>query len=77
MGDKRGMQRLIEAKRVYTGGATLAYKCDEDDFPCLPLSNLWGDTVVGIGPEKFTLVQTAQNSTTVHSHDHRTRRLRS
>ena len=41
---KKGMQRLIEAKRVESSGNTINFVRFIDDFPVQPLNNLWADT---------------------------------
>ncbi len=53
------MSRLIAARRVKTAGKTLTYVRYIDDFPVLPFTNLWDDTVTsGFGDPKIYVVQT-------------------
>lgn len=57
-----GMQRLVDAGRVYAGsGANLGYIRYVDDFPAAPISNLWTDTLGQgqFGGDKVYVVQTA------------------
>lgn len=53
-----GMKRLIEKGRVAQQGNSLAYVRYLDDFPAIPLTNLWNDTQSGSGMEKVYVVQT-------------------
>ncbi len=54
-----GMGRLIAAGRVVSVGRILAYKRFEDDFPYMPLSDVWEDTILGTYSEKWYVVQTS------------------
>ena len=57
-----GMKTLIEKDRLIKIGKILGYKRYEDDFPLMPYSNIWHDTIIGTFAEKLFVVQT---STTV------------
>jgi len=57
-----GMERLLQSGRVLTVGKILAYKRYIEDFPLMPYTNVWSDTIIGTFSEKFYVVQT---STTV------------
>lgn len=54
-----GMARLKAADRLLLIGNSLRYVRYLDDFPAIPLNNLWSDTgVSGFGDSKFYVVQT-------------------
>jgi adenine-specific DNA-methyltransferase len=55
---EEGMARLIAAKRIGQQGSTLNYIRYLDDFPAIPLTNIWHDTQSGSGMEKTYVVQT-------------------
>lgn len=55
-----GMYELIKKNRVLSLGKVLAYKRYEDDFPYMPLSNNWNDTILGTFSQKFYVVQTSE-----------------
>ena len=58
-----GMQRLVDANRIDVGKSTIGYIRYFDDFPFIPLSNHWGDTLGQnqLGPEgKVYVVQTSK-----------------
>lgn len=55
-----GMARLKEKNRIVSQGDTLAYKRYEDDFPVMPIVNVWNDTIIGTFTQKLYVVQTAQ-----------------
>lgn len=55
---QEGMARLIAANRVVALGRTLAYKRFEDDFPVMPITNVWTDTIIGTGTRMIYSVQT-------------------
>jgi adenine-specific DNA-methyltransferase len=57
---KIGMYELIKKRRVISLGKVLAYKRYEDDFPLMPLSNVWDDTILGTFSQKFYVVQTGE-----------------
>lgn len=55
----KGMQRIIQSRRVEPSGSTLAYVRYLDDFPVTPITNVWGDTSTGgFGDQKVYVVQT-------------------
>lgn len=53
-----GLVTLVQAKRVIANGKNLAYKRYEDDFPYMPITHVWNDTIIGTFSEKFYVVQT-------------------
>ncbi len=54
-----GMKRLTKASRLMAIGNTLEYIRFLDDFPALPITNFWEDTVTsGFADPKFYVVQT-------------------
>src|SRR5579859_4443378 len=53
-----GIKKLIEAQRLAKQGSALTYVRYLDDFPAVPLTNLWYDTQSGSGMEKTYVVQT-------------------
>jgi adenine-specific DNA-methyltransferase len=56
---KEGMDRLIAASRVCISGSSLAYIRFLDDYPVVPLRNIWTDTGTGSFTEpKRYVVQT-------------------
>ena len=54
-----GMERLMAVNRIIQQGDSLAYKFYEDDFPWMPIDNVWGDTILGTFSQKLYAVQTA------------------
>ncbi|MBI4766332.1 MAG: site-specific DNA-methyltransferase [Deltaproteobacteria bacterium] len=56
--NEEGMKKLLEANRIVMQGKTLAYKRYEDDFPYMPITHVWNDTIIGTFSEKFYVVQT-------------------
>jgi adenine-specific DNA-methyltransferase len=57
--DLKGLQRLADAGRLEGYGVTLSYRRFADDFPFLPLSNLWEDTLTGgYAENRYYVVQT-------------------
>jgi adenine-specific DNA-methyltransferase len=54
-----GMSVLVQKNRVIPLGNILAYKRYEDDFPLMPYSNVWDDTIIGTFSEKLYVVQTS------------------
>jgi len=54
-----GMRNLIKKNRVIEIGKILAYKRFEEDFPFMPFSNVWEDTIIGTFSEKLFVVQTS------------------
>ena len=60
---KAGMERLIKACRVTKSGQSLAYIRMLDDYPIVPLRNIWTDTGTGsFTDQKVYVVQTASKS---------------
>lgn len=57
---KETVEELIRRGRVVAQGATLAVKRYEDDFPWMPLSHVWNDTVMGTFSKKRYVVQTGE-----------------
>jgi adenine-specific DNA-methyltransferase len=53
-----GVDRLQKANRVQVQGNSLAYVRFIDDFPAMPINNLWMDTQSGSGMDKQYVVQT-------------------
>ncbi|MGI9114609.1 MAG: site-specific DNA-methyltransferase [Chthoniobacterales bacterium] len=53
-----GMERLVQEGRVAQQGTALSYVRYLDDFPAVPLTNLWNDTQSGSGMAKVYVVQT-------------------
>ena len=54
-----GLDRLSKAGRLEAYGTTLSYRRFASDFPYLPLSNLWGDTLTGgFAETRYYVVQT-------------------
>ena len=56
--NEAGMERLIHARRVEVTGNTISYVRFHDDFPAIPINNLWDDTQSGSGMNKMYVVQT-------------------
>ena len=57
--DRAGLERLMAASRLEAYGTTLAYRRFADDFPYMPLSNLWSDTLTGgFAEDRLYVVQT-------------------
>lgn len=52
------VEALIRANRIVAQGETLAYKRFEDDFPWMPYTHVWDDTILGTFSQKFYVVQT-------------------
>ena len=55
---QEGIQRLKDKGRLGIQGKSLSYIRLLDDFPALPISNLWFDTQSGSGMDKVYVVQT-------------------
>lgn len=53
-----GLNRLAIARRLYPSGNTLNFVRYLNDFPFLPLTNMWSDTATGGGSDRFYVVQT-------------------
>ncbi len=59
--DKNGLDRLSASSRIEAYGTTLAYRRFADDFPFIPMSNLWTDTLTGgYAEDRYYVVQTVQ-----------------
>jgi adenine-specific DNA-methyltransferase len=56
--NEAGMARLIAARRIEAGASSLNYVRFHDDFPAIPINNLWDDTQSGSGMGKVYVVQT-------------------
>ena len=56
--NEAGMARLVAAGRVEASGSSLNYVRFHDDFPAIPINNLWDDTQSGSGMDKVYVVQT-------------------
>ena len=55
-----GLRVLATKGRLYPVGKRLRYKRYADDFPCVPFSNVWDDTVIsGFGAAKLYVVWTS------------------
>jgi adenine-specific DNA-methyltransferase len=56
-----GLRRLASAKRLLVLGNSINYKRYFDDYPVIPISELWMDTAIAgfSGEEKLYVVQTA------------------
>jgi adenine-specific DNA-methyltransferase len=58
--NEAGMERLKAARRLQATGTGLYYVRYFDDFPAVPLSNLWDDTVIaGFASDKLYVVETS------------------
>ncbi len=55
----QGMQNLISAGRVLSQGQTLAFKRFETDFPFMPITHVWNDTIIGTFTKAIYAVQTS------------------
>ncbi len=55
---QQGMARLARVNRLEVQGNSLAYVRYIDDFPVMPINNLWMDTQSGSGMDKQYVVQT-------------------
>jgi adenine-specific DNA-methyltransferase len=57
-----GMENLIKANRLIVAGNSLNYVRYQDDFPAIPINNIWTDTAIAgfSGEEKVFVVQTAK-----------------
>lgn len=54
-----GMNKLRDEGRILSVGKVLAYKRFEDDFPYMPFSDVWEDTILGTFTDKLYVVQTS------------------
>lgn len=57
--NESGMRRLQNADRLEPGKNTLNYVRFIDDFPAMPLTNVWSDVGSSVGGDKVYVVQTA------------------
>ncbi len=57
---EKGMYELVKQNRIFATKDFVNYKQFFDDFPLLPLTNLWDDTMGTGEKEKVYVVQTAQ-----------------
>lgn len=55
-----GLQKLVNKDRIFATKSFVNYKLYFDDFPCLPINNLWDDTMGTAEQEKRYVVQTSQ-----------------
>lgn len=55
-----GMKSLINKNRIIQQGKGLAYKRYQDDYPVMPIVNVWDDTIIGTFSQKLYVVQTGQ-----------------
>ena len=57
-----GMDKLIRANRLIMAGNSLNYVRFQDDFPVIPIHNIWSDTAIAgfSGEDKTYVVQTAR-----------------
>ncbi|MFH0937859.1 MAG: site-specific DNA-methyltransferase [Planctomycetota bacterium] len=58
--DRSGMERLAAAKRLEATSGRLGYVRLVEDFPAIPLANLWTDTVSSFMADKVYVVQTVR-----------------
>jgi adenine-specific DNA-methyltransferase len=59
--NEAGMQRLLRANRLQPGKNTLNYVRFIDDYPAMPIRNVWTDVGSSLGSDKFYVVQTGVN----------------
>jgi len=57
--NEQGMARLLKANRIEPGKNTLNYVRYINDFPAMPVSNVWSDAGSSVGGDKIYVVQTA------------------
>ncbi len=57
--DKKGLERLVEKKRIIKTKTFLNFKMYFDDFPVVNLSNMWVDTMGASEQNKQYVVQTS------------------
>ena len=55
-----GFEKLKSARRLIKTGKSLSYIRYLDDFPLVPLLNVWTDTTTGGGKERYYVVQTVE-----------------
>jgi adenine-specific DNA-methyltransferase len=56
----RGMRNLTLADRIVQQGSGIAYKRFEQDYPVMPIVNVWDDTIIGTFTQKTYVVQTGE-----------------
>ncbi len=54
----KGIEQLGYAKRLFPTGNSLNFVRYLDDFPYIPLANIWADTATGGGSDRYYVVQT-------------------
>ena len=57
--NEQGMQRLLWADRLEPGKNSLNYVRFIDDYPAMPIRNVWTDVGSSLGGDKFYVVQTS------------------
>ncbi|TWA62121.1 adenine-specific DNA-methyltransferase [Azospirillum brasilense] len=57
--NENGMRRIIRANRIEPGKNTLNYVRFLDDFPAMPVTNMWDDVGSSVGGDKIYVVQTS------------------
>jgi len=57
--NEHGMQRLLWADRLEPGKNSLNYVRFIDDYPAMPIRNVWTDVGSSLGGDKFYVVQTS------------------
>jgi adenine-specific DNA-methyltransferase len=57
----KGFENLITKNRIVASGNTLNYVRYLEDFPAIPLNNLWADIGSSVGADKVYVVQTGVN----------------
>ena len=55
-----GLQKLVKKNRIFSTKSFVNYKLYFDDFPYIPISNLWDDTMGTSEQDKKYVVQTSQ-----------------
>ena len=55
---KATVEALIRENRIVAQGDTLAYKRYASDFPWMPYTHVWDDTILGTFSKKYYVVQT-------------------
>jgi len=58
--NREGMQNLAFADRIVQQGRGIAYKRFEQDYPVMPIVNVWDDTIIGTFTQKTYVVQTGE-----------------
>ncbi len=56
----KGMRNLALADRIVQQGNGIAYKRFEQDYPVMPVVNVWDDTIIGTFTQKTYVVQTGE-----------------